>query len=311
MSQVGEFIQKVGNMAGNATGYNQYQVDQGMYMPTEQEQTLTNALMAQAMGKGGPSAAELQMKAGGDQATANANAVAAAQRGVSPALAARQAQQFGAETAQKANQQAGILRAQEQLNAQQTAGSLLGSQRNARMQAAGINAAGFENAADRSQGLIRSVGSAFAGMAHGGEVMPHYAEGGMMPSGPSAPGDFLNALATSIGQSIGQEAANSKAARRREGADMSGFASKVGSFMDSGSGGFTGSGGGAGPAAQMTPGLAHGGYVPGQVDVPGDSEENDKVPTMLSPGEIVVPRTVAKMSPDEITQFIMAIKKGA
>lgn len=38
----------------------------------------------------------------------------------------------------------------------------------------------------------------------------------------------------------------------------------------------------------------HGGPVPGQAKVPGDSPENDTVKAHLSPGEIVVPRTLAK-----------------
>ena len=38
----------------------------------------------------------------------------------------------------------------------------------------------------------------------------------------------------------------------------------------------------------------HGGPVPGHAQVPGDSPENDTVKAHLSPGEIVVPRTLAK-----------------
>lgn len=39
---------------------------------------------------------------------------------------------------------------------------------------------------------------------------------------------------------------------------------------------------------------SRGGKVPGMAVVKGDSPKNDKVPAMLSPGEIVVPRTMAK-----------------
>lgn len=46
-----------------------------------------------------------------------------------------------------------------------------------------------------------------------------------------------------------------------------------------------------------TPTFARAGRVPGKAEVAGDSERNDKVPAMLSPGEIVVPRTVAQ-APD-------------
>lgn len=43
--------------------------------------------------------------------------------------------------------------------------------------------------------------------------------------------------------------------------------------------------------------FARDGKVPGHAEVDGDSEQNDKVPAMLSPGEIVIPRTVAQ-APD-------------
>lgn len=41
---------------------------------------------------------------------------------------------------------------------------------------------------------------------------------------------------------------------------------------------------------------AHGGVIPGQAQIKGDSTSNDTVPTMLSPGEIVIPRTMASDS---------------
>lgn len=37
-----------------------------------------------------------------------------------------------------------------------------------------------------------------------------------------------------------------------------------------------------------------GGHVGGEAQVPGDSEQNDTVPAMLSPGELVIPRSVPK-----------------
>lgn len=36
-----------------------------------------------------------------------------------------------------------------------------------------------------------------------------------------------------------------------------------------------------------------GGKIPGQPEVPGDSKENDKVHIMASPGEVVIPRSIA------------------
>lgn len=40
-----------------------------------------------------------------------------------------------------------------------------------------------------------------------------------------------------------------------------------------------------------------GGYVGGEAQVPGDDEKNDTVPAMLSPGELVIPRSVPKTGP--------------
>jgi hypothetical protein len=40
-----------------------------------------------------------------------------------------------------------------------------------------------------------------------------------------------------------------------------------------------------------------GSYVPGKAKVEGDSEDNDTVPAMLSPGELVIPRSVPKDGP--------------
>lgn len=55
-------------------------------------------------------------------------------------------------------------------------------------------------------------------------------------------------------------------------------------------------GGGGMNMASMLPMLAmlaaHGGKVPGQGEVPGDSYANDKVPAMLSPHEVVLPRSI-------------------
>lgn len=53
------------------------------------------------------------------------------------------------------------------------------------------------------------------------------------------------------------------------------------------------------PAQNIAPGAmvaAQGGQVPGRAQVQGDSLRNDKVPAVLSPGEIVIPRSVLQSS---------------
>jgi len=51
--------------------------------------------------------------------------------------------------------------------------------------------------------------------------------------------------------------------------------------------------------------------VPGQAQFKGDTRSNDTVPALLSPGEIVLPRTVAQAedAPDKAKEFVSAIKK--
>lgn len=48
-----------------------------------------------------------------------------------------------------------------------------------------------------------------------------------------------------------------------------------------------------GGATTLLAALSHGGEVPGRCAFGGDNSHNDKVPAMLSPGEVVVPRSIA------------------
>ena len=72
-------------------------------------------------------------------------------------------------------------------------------------------------------------------------------------------------------------------------------------------GNLIGTGGQVG-AAYM--GAAHGAVVPGHAEVPGDSPKNDKVPAMLSPGEVVLPRSVVQHpDPASISAFLQRMRK--
>jgi len=67
---------------------------------------------------------------------------------------------------------------------------------------------------------------------------------------------------------------------------------------------------------QMTVGskLKSGGHVPGQAKVAGDSLKNDNVHALLSPGEVVIPRSIAQApdAPKKAADFVAAIMaKGA
>jgi hypothetical protein len=55
--------------------------------------------------------------------------------------------------------------------------------------------------------------------------------------------------------------------------------------------------------------VAHGGEIQGQANVPGDSIKNDKVPALLSPQEVVLPRSVAH-SPNLAAEFVRHLHKA-
>lgn len=86
---------------------------------------LADLLDAQARGTGGPSAAELQMRRGADQNVANAMGMMAAQRGSNAGAAMRQIGQQRAAIGAQTNADAGLMRAQEQMSAQNQLGQLL------------------------------------------------------------------------------------------------------------------------------------------------------------------------------------------
>lgn len=62
-------------------------------------------------------------------------------------------------------------------------------------------------------------------------------------------------------------------------------------------------------SAAMMLAAAYGAVVPGRAAVDGDSERNDTVPAMLSPGEVVIPRSAAD-DPEKAKAFVEAIKRS-
>jgi hypothetical protein len=98
----------------------------------------------------------------------------------------------------------------------------------------------------------------------------------------------------------GVEADNAAAMRKQGGrAQNAGIGQAVGTAAGAYFGGVPGAmvGGAAGGALGNM--FAHGGEVPGQAQVPGDSLANDTVPALVSPGEIVLPRSITQLDPSE------------
>lgn len=102
-----------------------------------QQQSLADALAARANGQGGPSIAEMQLQQTLAQNQKNAAGALAGVRGLNPAAAQRLLLQQQATMGQQAAGQGALLRAQEQLAAQQEYGNQLAQMRGAESTAYG------------------------------------------------------------------------------------------------------------------------------------------------------------------------------
>lgn len=243
------------------------------------QQSLVKALQAQASGTGGPSAAQAMLQtAQGQNANATASAVAS-NRSLSPAQAARIQTEAGAANQNNTAGQAAILRAQEQLSAQQQLGSVVNTQAGQQLGAAG-------NAGQLADQQNLGVQGINAGVAQAN----------------------LNANFGQQSADVAQQGANWGPLSSIAGGGASGAGSALSHIGTGGGGAAAGGGGGAalgsaGPEALL---MAMGGKVPGRAAVPGNSPKNDTVPADLSPGEIVVPRSAAE-DPDRAAAFVRAV----
>jgi hypothetical protein len=243
----------VRSLQAQGNNLNQYANNGAQALTAGQQQNYITQLNQQAQGNG-PSVARALMNNAMQTNAANTNAAAAAQHGANAALAQRNALLAN----QQANQQAaatGMIGAnQEQLNAQNLIGSNLANMRSQDIQ----NSMGFNQLNQGYQGLANQ-----------------------------AVGNAMNAQTQTNQTNMEAQKANQAAS----GGLFGGLVSGVGTAL-------TGSGllgGGLQKAATAVfdnkANHYAGGFIPGRNQVPGDSPRNDTVPAMLSPGEIVVPRS--------------------
>lgn len=278
----------------------------------------------------GPSAAQIQARQNMAQAMAQSRAMAAANRGINPALAARLGAQSSAQMAQSGATEAAKLRAQEQLGALGEWGQQIGGQRQAASaenvaRITGQYAKDIEHTKANTAlagGLLGGLGGMLSGglFAQGGEIpesqlnlkptydnqacyacggpVPHMAMGGSMPM-MMMPGE--SGMGTSV------EPQKSK---------LGGALSSMGKYLQQ-----SASQGSSNPQAIIQGALGYacggrvnmvqGGQVPGQATVQGDNYANDIVPAMLSPKEIVLPRSVTMGNEpgEKAKAFVDAIKR--
>ena len=311
-----------------------------------QQGQLVNALMAQSQGQG-PNPANAELNQATNQGIQQATGQIASQKGISPALAARQSSMNAAGATQQAAQAGAIMNAQQQLAAQSGAANVLGQQAGQNIQntattgglanqsslgSQGINAAtSAQNAAANQNvfgGLLNAAGAGLASALSRGGTVGGYDDGGTIGSLPGAgdtadddAGDvdtgkmFSTAFNTQTPQ---VQAANQILASSGVPNYMPSYTAGGANIGKSGGGSSGGIGAGIGALAALahggkvpshlshiaqiyhpnfnTKGTTHlkarGGPVPGKAKVAGDSPKNDTVKTMLSPGEVVIPRSI-------------------
>jgi hypothetical protein len=326
---MGSVAKGIGNFLGAGTGATGFNVNSAAFAPNAQEQGFTNRLIELSQGQG-PSVAQAQMQEGLDQSNQQALALAASQRGINAGLAARLAAVAQGQNNQANNQQLGVLRAQEQLGANSQLGQELQSQRGGRMAEQTAQLGSHEGAAGRASNTISTIGTGITsylgkGAYNGGLIEPErYAVGGavtplqvpVMQLDPAT--SFAQALGTQVGQMMAkgqslsdQGTQNFKAAlgprqKTAQPAPPSLFDQDIGVLDQSVAPGVGGI-----PASGFQNALlaAQGGSVPGRAKVLADSPANDTVPAVLSPGEIVLPRSVVEAGPNAAKNFVAALMK--
>lgn len=271
-----------------------------------QQQDLANQIQGVANGTGpNPALQQLQNTTG--QNIANQAALMAGQRGsgANAGLLARQAAQQGGALQQQAVGQGAAMQAQQQLAAMQALqgqqgmmGQLAGQQVGQLQQGTGflnqaaqgeqgnlLGALGNYNQAQvGSTGSQNSANSAIAAQTQKGQQ-------GLF-------GGALGGLGAVAGTMFG----------------VPGLGAAVGSALGKAHGGMIEEGP-ASNAGRYFKNLAHGGIlnakkgavVPGEAKVKGDDYKNDTVPAMLSPKEIVLPRsvTLAQDAPEKAKAFVI------
>lgn len=234
----------------------------------QQQQALAGALAQQAAG-GGPNPAMAQYQQNVNNAGAQSAGLIASQKGISPALAARMAAQQQSGAMQGAAAQGAQLQAQQQLAAQQA----LQNQQLAMQQ----GSLGQGNQALTGQNIFQGAQANQNNAINTGSLGAQGLAAGITNQNTQA----QNTAAQGIMQGIsgGIAAAAGKPAAAYSGGEIT----------------------------SMGAALKAGGQVPGRAQVTGDSPQNDTVHALLSPGEIVIPRSLVD-DPEKAKKFIQHIK---
>lgn len=233
------------------------------------------AQMSQAALGQGPSLAEAQLKSATNRNLAQQLAMAASMRGRNPAAAQRQILNSQGDAGRQLAEQSSIARLQEQQMARQ---QLASQQAMADQLAMSGNQQGFSAATlpgtMKYQGQLAQMQAQAAANAANAQAQ------NSMTSGLLSAGAQLGAAY--MGMPASPAAAAATTASPAVTYDINRYTGGGGAGM-----------GGVNATRMSSGGFATGGRVPGTPEVDSNSPANDKVQAMLSPGEIVIPRSHA------------------
>ncbi len=261
-----------------------------------QQQNLAKTLLDQSNGSG-PNPAQAQFNQNTAANVANQAALAAGQRGASANVGAiqRQNANMGAGVQQQAVGQEATLDAEQRLAAQQQLQKQYSDMANQSLTGEQIQQTGqaAQNNAINTGGLGTNQINSAAELAN-------------QTANNNITGGFLSSLGTvlpGIAKGVGGLFSGAASA-------LGPMAGGLGDAVAGGAGGLGATIEGAGPAAALVAydggeipkksfsrALLDGGKVPGKAKVEGNSLKNDTEKTLLSPGEVVLPRSVTQ-SPD-------------
>lgn len=365
------FLDFIGNMFSNPYDKLTQQSQQALLQQNQNAQATTaqaQGMLTNLANGTGPNPALAQLQQSTNATNQQAAGTIASAKGVNPALAARAGMLQSANNNQNAAGQAAQQTATQQLGAQQALANLGLQQQSLAQgaiaqqnQATGALAAGDQK---NGAGIFGGILSGAAALLNKGGMVPHFADGGQMPTTPisinmppSGAPSLSQGLGTSAGlaflRGAGKGLADDSQLSKGTSSLVSGIAGKLkGAFagspmtdaglgteapalgsttfgnaaaqapnlglsgvssapMDNGPGlGLAYSRGGSVNKPITTQKLAKGKMVvPGKAPVKGDSPVNDTVNAKLSPGEIVIPRSIVDgdNAPMEAAKFVAAI----
>lgn len=250
----------------------------------------------------GPNPAQAMLAQATGQNVAQQAALMAGQRGAGAnvGLMARQAGRAGADLQQQAAQQAATMQAQQSLGALGQAQNLATQQAAQQIQGTQAMTQAQMNQQQVIGNYLAALNQAKAGIAEQQAAGQQKGIGGVLGGigkGLVAAGGPWSTIGGILGGAEGGEVPDVVTSNPQE-SESSPLHDYMRGFAQGG-------------AVQN---MKTGGHVPGKAKHHGDSVKNDTVHAMLSPGEIVIPRSIAqgKNAPDKSAQFVAAVlaKKG-